>query len=218
MLKRLPIDQQNAVNFLIAATTILVGGIGVLSMMLDSVRERRAEIGIRLAVGARRRDVLLQFLRDGVASSRSAAGSASRSASGGALAPRQHGAPRGIAAAVARPHAHPGAPAADGAARRARDRGVTGARRRPRAGVARRAHRPRRDVAGRNDAIDLVTETFAQPARARAAFRPHLARRGLGRAACSRSSRRRWARCASHFRSELEEIGPKLVILGPGRS
>ncbi len=61
MLRKIPIDQQNAVNFLIAATTILIGGIGVLSMMLDAVRERRTEIGIRLAVGARRRDVLLQF-------------------------------------------------------------------------------------------------------------------------------------------------------------
>jgi ABC-type antimicrobial peptide transport system permease subunit len=61
MLQKIPVDQQNAVNFLIAATTILVGGIGVLSMMLDSVRERRSEIGIRLAVGARRRDVLLQL-------------------------------------------------------------------------------------------------------------------------------------------------------------
>jgi putative ABC transport system permease protein len=61
MLRKIPVDQQNAVNFLISATTILVGGIGVLSMMLDSVRERRTEIGIRLAVGARRRDVLLQL-------------------------------------------------------------------------------------------------------------------------------------------------------------
>lgn len=61
MLHRIPIDEQNVVNFLIAATTILVGGIGVLSMMLDAVRERRTEIGIRRAVGARRRDVLLQF-------------------------------------------------------------------------------------------------------------------------------------------------------------
>jgi putative ABC transport system permease protein len=61
MLRKLPIDQQNAVNSLIAATTILIGGVGVLSMMLDAVRERRTEIGIRLAVGARRQDVLLQF-------------------------------------------------------------------------------------------------------------------------------------------------------------
>jgi putative ABC transport system permease protein len=60
-LRRVPLDEQNLVNFLIAATTILVGGIGVLSMMLDAVRERRTEIGIRLAVGARRRDVLLQL-------------------------------------------------------------------------------------------------------------------------------------------------------------
>jgi putative ABC transport system permease protein len=61
MLRKIPVDQQNAVNFLISATTILIGGFGILSMMLDSVRERRTEIGIRLAVGARRRDVLLQF-------------------------------------------------------------------------------------------------------------------------------------------------------------
>jgi putative ABC transport system permease protein len=61
MLARLPTNQQTAVNLLIAMTTLLIGGIGILSMMLDSVRERRPEIGIRLAVGASRRDILFQF-------------------------------------------------------------------------------------------------------------------------------------------------------------
>ena len=67
ILDELPIGEQNTVSVLIAAMTLVIGGVGVLSMMLDSVRERRAEIGIRLAVGARRRDILGQFFIETVA-------------------------------------------------------------------------------------------------------------------------------------------------------
>jgi putative ABC transport system permease protein len=46
---------------LIGGTTLAIGGIGILALMLDAVRERRREIGVRLAVGGRPRDVLVQF-------------------------------------------------------------------------------------------------------------------------------------------------------------
>lgn len=62
-------EQQTTASFTlmvagIAAISLLVGGIGILAVMLIAVRERTPEIGLRMAVGARPRDILVQFLSE----------------------------------------------------------------------------------------------------------------------------------------------------------
>jgi putative ABC transport system permease protein len=61
MMNRMPANRQRTLMAMVAGATLVVSGIGIMSMMLDSVRQRRPEIGVRLAVGATRRDILIEF-------------------------------------------------------------------------------------------------------------------------------------------------------------
>jgi len=65
--KQAATDIYNMVLISIAALSLLIGGIGIMNIMLASVMERTKEIGVRLSLGATKRDIMIQFLGEAVA-------------------------------------------------------------------------------------------------------------------------------------------------------
>ena len=180
MLRRAPARPAERAHLLIAVTTLLVGGIGILAMMLDSVQERRAEIGVRLALGARRRDVLLQFFLEGVAIVALGGALGVALGAGGALFLASDAFRGGIPPALRDLVPVPELSAAM-VLLAVLAMGGGGARggRWCRPGARRASTRPRR--CGWNDARPPRRD-LREPARARAALRAGRARRRLGRA------------------------------------